>query len=344
MISVVKPGSPAEVLASLEHHGVKGMKWGVRKDEEPIQKTNINERTKIYIASLRKEKSSPQTAAERKQNIKGNEKKFDEKFGLSSDKEDHRLTPNQKKLLIGAGVVVGVAAIAGTAYYLNKSGKLPGQRVGLSQYQELIEGSKSRVWSGRGLSGEYMQESSFLRPGFELPAGHTFHRVSTVAESGFDFQGTVGTYATSSVQDMNRYLATSSELGYANSRNLHHTTFNSMTSIKVPSLTEALETMREVMAAEKGVPINQISEEHVMNSYRSLSGGPWNSPRGKVFVKALSGKGFGAIVDEMDAGVVSDRPLLVFNGSHLTSKSSQPFKKRDILKGINTLTEISGRK
>ena len=31
MISVEKPGSPAEIV---EHHGIKGMQWGVRKERE----------------------------------------------------------------------------------------------------------------------------------------------------------------------------------------------------------------------------------------------------------------------------------------------------------------------
>ena len=35
---LTKPGSPLSVLAELTHHGVKGMKWGVRKDQYVLNK------------------------------------------------------------------------------------------------------------------------------------------------------------------------------------------------------------------------------------------------------------------------------------------------------------------
>ena len=83
MISVEKPGSPAEIL---EHHGIKGMRWGVR--------------------SSRTSASSPKSSAEK------------------SAQTAHRKQV-AKKVAIGVGVTVAVVGTAYVAYRLNKSGKLP---------------------------------------------------------------------------------------------------------------------------------------------------------------------------------------------------------------------------
>jgi hypothetical protein len=83
LVSVEKPGSPAEVL---EHVGVKGMHWGVRK-----QRTST---------------SRPKTAAE-----------------LAAQHEHRKQVA--KKVAIGVGVLAVVAGTAYVGYRLHKSGKLP---------------------------------------------------------------------------------------------------------------------------------------------------------------------------------------------------------------------------
>ena len=83
MISVEKPGSPAEVL---EHIGVKGMHWGVRK-----------ERTST---------SKPKTSAE-----------------LATQHEHRKQVA--KKVAIGVGALAVVAGTAYVGYKLHQNGKLP---------------------------------------------------------------------------------------------------------------------------------------------------------------------------------------------------------------------------
>lgn len=59
MISVEKPGSPSEIL---EHAGVKGMKWGVRKAVETVGTTATS--MKPFSSSKPKKSLTPaQTAA-----------------------------------------------------------------------------------------------------------------------------------------------------------------------------------------------------------------------------------------------------------------------------------------
>lgn len=60
MISVEKPGSPSEIL---EHHGVKGMKWGVRNTgawESWKKASNANVQSHYARKSARKERKATQ--------------------------------------------------------------------------------------------------------------------------------------------------------------------------------------------------------------------------------------------------------------------------------------------
>lgn len=83
LVSVEKPGSPEEVL---EHVGVKGMRWGVRKE--------------------RNSSSKPKTSVE-----------------LAAQKEHRKQVA--KRVAIGVGVLTVVAGTAFVAYKLNQNGKLP---------------------------------------------------------------------------------------------------------------------------------------------------------------------------------------------------------------------------
>ena len=47
MVSVEKPGTPAEVL---EHHGVKGQKWGVRRKFNRANPTSHDKAKAIRVA------------------------------------------------------------------------------------------------------------------------------------------------------------------------------------------------------------------------------------------------------------------------------------------------------
>jgi hypothetical protein len=328
VIPLEKPGTPAELV----HHGVKGQKWGVRKVEDSKSRANKNTTTKENLAVIYKRNSEPVLPFERKQNLETNQKRWNQKFGLGD------LTPTQKKVLIGVGVGATLAVAGGTYYYLHKGGKLPGQHLALSNFQELANASKERSWGG-GNNPLYLQESSFKRPAFELPAGTVFHRISSVAETDFH----PITYVTHNKDDLNRYLSATNEMGYKNYYGLKHITFSTKDSIKVPHVSEVLDTMREVMVKE-GVAAHRITPENVQKSYMGLYSGDWTSPRASTMIHALAQKGFGAVVDEMDSGVIGETPLVLFKSDNLTPKIAKNFKTKEVFKGINSLTEIAYRK
>jgi len=63
-VSVEKPGAPAEVL---EHHGVKGQKWGVRKHATSAERTRSIRLARAETFKQRENfKTLPRGSAERK--------------------------------------------------------------------------------------------------------------------------------------------------------------------------------------------------------------------------------------------------------------------------------------
>jgi hypothetical protein len=74
-----------------------------------------------------------------------------------------------------------------------------------------------------------------------------------------------------------------------------------------------------------------------------MSGGGWSGPREKSLMKALRARGYGAIVDEMDAGVIGETPLVFFS-EHVSSKASVPITPQGIAQAEQSLIEIKNRK
>lgn len=98
--------SPGEAL---EHHGVKGMRWGVRKKEETTSRPQATVETPFTrFSSTKAEKVSAAGSPPRTK-----EEKAAARRAMA------------KKAAIGAGVLTAVAGAGFIAYKLNQSGKLP---------------------------------------------------------------------------------------------------------------------------------------------------------------------------------------------------------------------------
>ena len=365
MIPLEKPGSPAELV----HHGILGQKWGVTRDNpsgstrSAKAKAKSNDNTKAYMAITRKVQAKPISEKQRSINVAKNHKRFLEKAEPSeADDESHGhkgLTKTEKRVLIGAGVVAGVAAVGVGAYYLNKTGKLdsllgktskfdkdgnliekftPGEHIPAKDWGSLTSASQRRGWGN-----DFITEESFKRPEIEIPEGNVFHRISHAAEKSF----APGTYSTHNKEDYERYINAfySTDLDKDSYENpLYHVSWKSTAPIKVPHITTAIDTMREVLAEEKGVPIDKISLETARGAYAGASGGGWTNVRSENFIKAITSKGYGAIVDEMDAGVVGESPLVVFDKEHMTSKVAELIDNNVINSARDSLTEMKWRK
>jgi len=350
--------SPGEAL---EHYGVKGMRWGVHKEEETSSedssstekvvsdakakaKAANNAKTKAYMAAANSVTTTPQQAVK---NVRRDRENFAKKFE-SADGDGKGLTPTQKKLLIGGAV--GITAIGGVylakKYGLGTTSEIPkfrpGDKVSLEEFIQLRQQSQFAALMGHS---QYITDASFQRSAFELPAGHTFHRLS------YDPEATFGksTYALHSIEDFHRYVASGfmgiHELDMAK---MQHVTWKSTKAIKVPELTEVLDTVRDVLAEERKVGKSAISDRDVIDSYSKWSGGGWGEGNGygggRNLLNSLKAKGYSAIVDEGDGGILGESPLLMFDTSGMGPKTSTFVGREAVKTAQQSLTEIANRK
>lgn len=305
----------------LAHYGVKGMRWGIRKEEETSGR-KISQIKPTFI------KLNKQTQVK----INEHSKLLVDKF----ESIDHKLTPEQKKKIAYtiAGTVV-VAGVVGGAYYLNK-------RRNVNPYAVLEKGKLNPVeLHQKMLKDKYLvsmnhlaknesqwynlTEESFRRPAFEIPAGTTFHRLSNSKETSW---GNI-TYASSSKDDFNRYMA------WFGNQLPYHVTFKSNKVLKVPNLDTVLDTLQETTGSTRS---------EAGRLYSQLSGRKWDTPEGVKLLQSLKAKGFGAIVDENDAGLISSRPLVIFDHLGMGEKANKNMSWGEIESFIMAAKDFSGRK
>lgn len=156
----------------VEHFGVKGQKWGVRKKREvspekqakreakakPFEKKSEDLQRRISAGDKRIEElnQQPKTLLTRvrvsqlKQDrriLEDNKEHYDK---TAEAKREGKLTPTQKKLLIG-GAVIGGLVVAGVAAQQINSGQF---RQNVNRGKEIVTGKKFEYKKGIGLKGE----------------------------------------------------------------------------------------------------------------------------------------------------------------------------------------------
>lgn len=355
----------------LMHYGVKGMKWGVRKDRDGLNREQRRKLKKDARRKLPKDVKKGVTNADvifrtpkgkkYKESLKRqveadaaelekNEAKFLAKAGFTKDdaKPDKKgpWKPTSKQV---AWMAVGAGVLALWGYGMYEQTRLsrikPGDKISSKDYSAQVTNSKMTAWKGGGKG--YFTPKAQAREEFTIPAGTTFNRISRKAEDAF--RSETGTYATHSTEDFNRYVNSfRSELGPVK---LHHVKFEAQKPIRVSNYKTNSRVMQ--MALEGRVSnAAPVTLEEGAARFRGEAGGSWrrnawpsteNSTVGDFF-DILQHKGYGAIVDEMDAGVIGETPLVVFATHLFGKKSSTELTPAMINQAQSALTEIMNRK
>lgn len=355
-----------DYLACLEHHGVKGMHWGVRNQIKKVEKGFSNNE---YISAL----SSKLSPEEKRKNLADSKKKFADKWGgLPSvePKVGWRPTKREKEVAVAGAAAL---AVGGVLYFtrsktlgdLKKASEIVGNPVSEEGYRSALDTpldtfdemvgpnifggnlsgkSISKVQfmdrvsmsTGRSWTRNYMTPESLKQGDLTFPKGHVFRRFSSSAESSFK----QSTYCVNNDDDFNRYGSVFSMGHKANV-----ISFPANDTVRIPSLKTTLETLRSVMQKEEGSKRVVLPKE-VVERYGEFSGGNWDGHglEGK-FIKALKARGYHGVVDQMDSGVYGESPLVLFeNGKVFGKKTSAPYTTEMIDKSISALKELSYRK
>jgi hypothetical protein len=328
-----------EVDIFLAHYGVKGMRWGVRKDYKSTERTSLSKKQKARIAA--------------------NQAKFAKKFESSEEEPEKGWRPTPKQLAIAAAGAVVVGALLYGAYKYKTGGlggaisaaeyakalndtkspfpELAGKVVSPAEYKDLVRGSVERTW---GSPKGSMTANSLKQASMTFSEGHTFYRISKTAENTFG----KSTFALNNEADLNRYLTAFS--GSMAGKEPHIISWKATQEVRVPNLHTSLETFREVMQNEPEYKGVRLRPENVVQRFKNFNGGPIADGVGGVgdkYVAALKSKGYDGVIDYMDAGATGESPMTLFGSEKFGSKSSTLITDEIRRRAESGLTEIRNR-
>lgn len=233
-----------------------------------------------------------------------------------------KLTPGQKKAIIGAGAAV---AAAGLLYYGNK-------RLGEIQRTELAENREQTNAQWKSLFGKDYPHSTqanpllpvsgdavasfyaglsnkkaYLRPEFLIPEGTVFQRLSNHPEDSTEYGQKKGAYATFLSNDKKIY---GSSMEFGGSK--YNVNFKADGPVRVPTLKTVLAHMKQINKMDNPDTPSRWDDKVVAADYQQMAGGSWSDSRATRLFDSLRSHGYGAIVDDMDAGYLGDLPVVFF--------------------------------
>jgi len=288
--------------------------------------------------------------------------------------KEGRLTSGQKKAIIGASVAIGVAVTSVILYkvgskkvselkgiyenYEDVASKGPqaiestyaGGPITYEKFMQKVGSSQSASWgTSKHWSRVGVENLSDLD--VQIPKGTSFHRISRQAESKLKD----ATYATFDKADILRYRAGfTNELG---GTGLFDVKIEALDAIRSPSEKKRVQAFIELLDEKvDGRPVREFfgtgaslkgvsNEELAKRAYTQVVGKDFvHNSLAKAYADKIRSMGYNAIIDDMDAGVYGEKPMVLLDNTVLKIAKTTPLLQADIDAARAALTEIIQRK
>lgn len=263
----------------------------------------------------------------------------------ADDVREGKLTRDQK-IFIGVGAAVTVAGVAlAVERTADARARKENIRATTKEWEALF--GETHKFEGAGSVG-LAQKGSFYagfgnkkalsRPEFTIPQDTVFQRLSNHKEDSSEYGRVKGAYATFLNNDKKLYGATSE---FAGSK--YTITFRSKEPTKVPTIATTLAHLKVALVSEhpERASYYDANPDSIFGEYRQMSGGNWSDPVSRSMFSSLRSFGYGAIVDDMDAGYLGDLPVVFFGNAE--PARSTPRGPQQIFEDASGVLHLSHR-
>lgn len=317
------------------------------------------------------------------QNIQENKNKAAVYEKAAKDKAAGKLTDSQKMIIGGVCVAVALTAAYGLKKYTDAKDDIRlglikgGDRISYDDFLKKYMGSETRVY--KEISKDAVNNLSDVD--VKLTSGQVFHRISTSDEQSLTYKirNLFGEreitkdrlYLAFTEEDVTRYKAMLpkywwEQWGFVNPT-AHDVAYKALTDINSPSPKKRYEIFKELIEEDSSV------RQYVESIYRyslptikgdTLTSNPdsdilarkcyaWlaasladtNNDVATAYINKVKSLGYNAIIDDNDAGRLSDSPIIVLDPiKNVIRESATVLSSKDIEEAASNLVEILDRK